>query len=460
MIKSLRVPFQRALVFCSSALALLSHPQKASAIEIAFEQDSSLPLVYVNVALKAGSVTDPKDQAGLTNFMGEMLLRGTRSRTKEQIDLALDQMGATLAVETRAEAMILRGAVLSSQLKPFLSLVNEVLTQPSFPDREIRKLKNEITSGILQELGADSTLGTRRFTQYLFRDHPYGRPVMGTLKGIQKLNRASILKQYDRLIQDRYLLVAGTGDTPEEEIKFWSEKLAKGRPNLTYTAPVERVNAPQEASHRRFVIFDKPDRTQTQINAGQIGIMMQDPRFFPIHLGNFAFGGGSFQARMMVEIRVKRGWSYGANSHFRFGLQPRSWQLHLFPAAKDTPDALAYSLKMVNDLKENGLKPEEFEFAKSSLVNSSGFMYNTAKKRVENQLLERTLNLPEGFMKSYGPNLAKLTLQEVNDALRSYLKPETLAVSVLGTAASLKEPMAKALGISPDKIEVIPYTQE
>ncbi len=163
---------------------------------------------------------------------------------------------------------------------------------------------------------------------------------------------------------------------------------------------------------------------------------------------------------MMVEIRVKRGWSYGANSYFKQGLQPRSWQFHLFPAAKDTPEALTFTLKMVEDLQKSGITREEFEFAQRSQVNSAGFMYDTPKKRAENKLLERTLDLPDGFMKSYGPELAKLTLEQVNSALSSYIKPERMTITVLGTAAELKDKIAKSTGFAADKIEVVPYTQE
>ena len=85
----------RTSVFCLAVLASsFGFSLNASAVEVTFEKDLSLPLVYINFAVKAGSVTDPLGQRGLTNFMGEMLLRGTQSKTKEQIDLALDQMGA------------------------------------------------------------------------------------------------------------------------------------------------------------------------------------------------------------------------------------------------------------------------------------------------------------------------------------------------------------------------------
>lgn len=434
-------------------------PLQARALELAFEQDTSLPIVYLNVALKAGYVTDPSGQEGITNFMGEMLLRGTRNRSKAELDLALDQIGARLSVETRAESLIFRGAVLSSQLEPFLALLEEILVSPSLPEKEIEKLRSEIVSGILEELGNDSTLASRRFTRFLFQDHPYGKSTLGTLSDVRKLTRSRILVHYDRLMRDRAMLVVGSGDAQASRIEAWARKLASLRPNGGEAA-IPLVSVPETPPGRRLQIVDKPDRTQTQINIGQIGLLMTDPRYFAFHLGNYAFGGGSFTSRLMTEIRVKRGWSYGASSHCRFGLRPRLCQIHLFPASKDTAAALRLTLQMVDELARDGITEEEFEFAKRSLINSSGFMYDTSAKRVENTLLERTLNLPDGFMKSYAGRLEKVSRKDVNQALRELLKPESLTVSVLATAEKLKAPLAEAAGLPLERVQVIPYDRE
>ena len=187
---------------------------------------------------------------------------------------------------------------------------------------------------------------------------------------------------------------------------------------------------------------------------------MTHPDFFPLHVANYAFGGPSFSATLMMEIREKRGWSYGASSGFRFGLEPRLWSLYLFPAEKDTAPALEYSLKLLQDLKEKGLKPEDFEFAKRSMINSVGFMYSTPSKRVENKLLEKTLNLPDGFMKSFGEQIQKVQLSEVNTALKNFIQPDRVTISVLCTAKDLKDSLTKAAGVTPDHVQVAPYTLE
>ncbi|RYZ85663.1 MAG: insulinase family protein, partial [Proteobacteria bacterium] len=190
------------------------------------------------------------------------------------------------------------------------------------------------------------------------------------------------------------------------------------------------------------------------------GMKMTDSHYFPFYLGNQAFGGGSFSSRLMMEIRVKRGWSYGAYAYQRFGLEPRTWQAYTFPASKDTPDAVVQLLAMIGDWKRSGITADEFAFNQQSSVNSAGFMYNTPKKRVENILLEQSLNLPDGFFKSYAKEISKLTGAQVNDTVRDFIEGDNLTIFVLGTAKELKPRLAKALQVDEKSIDVIPFQKE
>lgn len=437
-----------------SAILLAS---RAEALDVAFENDSSLPLVRVSVVIRSGSVLDPSGQSGITNFLGEMLLRGTRARTKEQIDLELDRLGGEIGVETRAEALIFRASVLSANVAPFLDLFTEILTQPRFADDEIRKLKAEVTSRIAQELGRDMSLASRRFVEFLFAGHPYGKPVLGTTRDVTAFAADSIREHYSRTFREKALLVVGSGDVPAFVVRSWAAAVASAR---TGGEAPPLVSAPEAPRGPRVRVLDKPDRTQTQVRMGHVGVRMTDPDFFPLYVANHAFGGGTFSARLMVELRVKRGWTYGANSSFVHGRRPRLWQIGFFPAEKDTPAAVEYALGMVRELKAKGLSADEFAFAKRSLVNGAGFMYNTPDKRVENRLLELMLDLPEGFMKTYADGIQEVTLDDSNGALGRFIAPENLSILVLGTASHIRESVAKAAGVDSGAVEVVDYKRE
>lgn len=433
-------------------------PTAAGAVEVAFERDARLPVVNIAVAIRAGYTMDPTGQSGLTRFMGQMLTRGTKLRSKEQIDLELDQMGAEIGVETRAESTVLRGTVLASQLDRFLSLISEMLTQPSFPPSEIRKLKGEVTSAIAGQMGRDESVAYRKFLKYLFNKHPYGKPPLGTTVDVVKLTAVQLRAQYDRIVRDQLLLVVATGDADEAKLKTWADGIGQARPG---GLAVEELAVPTNPPHRRLIIVDKPDRTETQIIIGQIGMATLNPQYRALDIANVIFGGGGMNAsRLMLQIRSLKGWSYSASSSQNMARQPHQWSIHLHPAAKNSAEALAYVLGMVSDLKAKGVTHDEFQFAQSTMINNSAFDANTAKKRAENLLTEKLIGLPNGFFKSAGEQIQKVTLEQVNAAAQAFFQPNDLTILVLGTAKDLKAPLAKAAGVELSKVEVVPYTQE
>lgn len=412
------------------ALFLIFPALAQAEIEVAFERDPSVPIVYLNVAVKTGAVKDPPGKSGITQFLGRAMLRGTTLRKKDQIDLALDQIGAKLEVETRAEALILRGAVLSSQAKEFLDLLLEIVTRPSFAPNEVLKLKSELVSELQDQLSDDRTLAREQFERALFGAHPYGNPIGGRVKDIERIFAAQLRAHYDQLFRADHLLIVGTGDFDPEELKSWARKIELARPNGKQSlAPLQE---PEQKSARSVLFVTKPNRPQAQIFMGQIGMRMDHPDYFKLNLANHAFGGGSFQARLMQELRVKRGWTYGVQSYFRQGTKPRAWQLGFSSSSKDAGSALSLTLKLVGDLVEAGITPDEFAFARQSLINNAAFNFDTPKKRVENILLERTLGLPDGFMRTFGPRTAELDHGSVNVAVKSFFKPDALTITVLG----------------------------
>ena len=443
-----------------ASLAVFALTLSASALETRFEADSALPVVYLNVAVKAGAANDPTGQSGIGNFVGEMMLRGTKMRSKAQIDETLDLLGATLSVEVRAEAIIFRGRVLSSKLAEYMEVVQDIVTNPSFPESEIKKLKAEISSDIVEMRGKDSSVAKVFWDAFLFQGHPYGKPILGKLHDLDKIRREDLVRHYGNLFQDRNLLVVGSGDSESTFVDAWAKRIAEKRPNSGGVNPIHVSPAPKKWEKRRVLFVDKADRTQTQVYFGQVGLRMTDPDFFPVYVANHVFGGGSFSARLMTEIRVKRGWSYGAYSYFRHGIQPRSFQAYTFPATKDTASAVALMDTMLHTFREKGITPAEYEFAKSSLINSAGFSYNTPAKRVENILLEKTLDLPDGFMKSYADHLATVTLEQANDAVKKFLDPDHMSILVLGTAKEIKAKVAESLKVPETEIPVVPYTKE
>ncbi len=446
-------------LICSAltTLCILARTQAAAA-EFFFEKDASLPLVYVTAAFRGGSAHDPDSKSGATQMMGQLMLRGTKNKTKQQIDLALDQMGASVGFETRAEFCAFRGSVLSENLPAFLSLLQEILTSPSFRSQELEKLRAEQISSLMNELNQDRSLVRLRFDEVFFKGHPYAKPNSGKIKDIQTLTVGDLQKHYQNLITSNNLILLAAGDSSESDYASFLRGMDEKRNAGSTLSPVpEFKNAP---SGTRVVIFDKPDRTQTQVLIGQRGVSFASKDLDALQVGNHAFGAGGFGARLMVELRVKRGWTYGAGSSFKFGSSPHSWKVSFFPKNADTPKAIHEALKMIRDLKKNGITGEEFKASKQSILNSAGFMYNTPAKRMENRLTEVVFNLPEGYFKEFAERIGKISREEVNEALARFIEPDQLMIGLVATASISKAAIAKELGIPEKFIEVQSYQKE
>jgi zinc protease len=425
--------------------------------DFVYERDQSVPLVNVGISFRKGSTADPQTLGGLTYLMTEMLLKGTKLRTKNQLELKMDELGSTIGMDVRAEFIVVRGSVLSANLAPFLDLLSEIVLTPSFPDREFIKLKQKTLSQIIAMKANDNSLARHHFNRFLFGDHPYGRSTVGTTSSLGRIRREHLVQHHREILSGDDMIVAGSGDAEAAVIYEWAKKMQQALPRESRAVSVP---PPPKATKPRLLVIDKADRTQAPLIAGHTGISFKDPDFFPLYLGNYAFGGPSFSARLSQEIRVKRGWSYGTGSRFQYGSVNREWSYTFSPANRDAPPALQLSLQMVRDLRDKGLTEKEFTFTRESIVNSAGFMYNTPDKRVENTLIERVFRLPPGFFRSYETETRKLTLEQVNQSLRRFLKPENIVVTTVGSAKELSKPLADALGIPESEVVVNPFTAE
>jgi len=444
-----------ALTFLEPSVAQSSGIESS---RLYFEKTDRSPIVNLALVLKSGGVQDPVEKQGLSNFVGEMLLRGTRVRSKAEFERKIDELGAEIAVEVRAEALIIRCAVLEKKIEPFLALLKEAITEQVFSAVEIEKLRSELLSGLNDMKARDGRLAQELLPHLLFPEHPYGHFLMGHQKSLKSIQKKDIQQHYQALFHRTAFTLVGNGPVTPARMEEWFRELNQKLPEAPQKQFV--LSNPASASQRHVYIIDKPDRTQTQVIVAQKGALISSDAFFPLHVGNFAFGGGSFSSRLMQEIRVKRGWSYGAGSNFRFGTRERSWSLSLMPKTEDTVPALKHVLTMLDDLKMNGITESEFGQAQASLANGAAFTSNTPEKRIENRVLEITLDLPLGYMDTWKKRILETKLSNVKTELGKFIAPEGLTIVILATKTpELLAGIEAATGVKSDQIKVIRYDQ-
>ncbi len=409
-------------------------------MKVSFEEDFSLPIVYLNLVLEVGSLHDSPQKLGLANIATEMLLRGTKKQSKEVFLSQLEQLGASLDAIIYPEGVVLHAAVLSENTEKFLSMLEETFLMPLFLESELKKLKKEVEGQILEQKGNDKQLVSLNFSRFFYGTHPYGNPVLGTQKTVAALTKKDVSDFYSQYFHPQNLSFFGSGALEKNRIEKWyqsfSEKLSKLNSKSKKPGPIAEPVIPKE---KRILIVDKPKTTQTQILMGGVGFRPEDVGFYSIQLANHSFGGSSFAARMMQELRVKRGWTYGAYNSFKFGKTHRHFAMYFFPKNEDSVPAIKLALELFADFLNKGITKEEFEFAKKSLVNNSPFNYDTSKKRLDNATQEHLLSFPNGYFKDFSSKIESVDFAEIPSVLKKSFNPEQLTLVVVGDAAMLKK---------------------
>jgi len=406
------------------------------------ETSHDLPLVAVSVALRMGALEDPADAEGSVRLLGRLMRRSAGGRSAEANDALIEGMGAALGADVTQSTVSFHGSVITRSLDRFGEFLIDALARPALPEDELARLKRETLAELMETLDDDRSLARRWFRKTIFAGHPYGRSAGGTKAGIEHATLDGLRALYRRLVVPENLVVALAGDvTPERAARFATElasALKRGE------RLVDRTPDPTVRAGRHLVVVDKPERTQTQIIIGGLGSHPADPDHFALSVANTAFG-GTFTARLMQEVRVKRGWSYGAYSSLPFDRRRQAFSMWTFPKASDAAACIALELDMLEKLRRDGLKKSELAWAKRYLMRSHAFAIDTAGKRVGLKLDSTLYDLPAGYFDNYTENLRAVTLEQANQALRERLSDENLLVTLVGTEAVVGKDVREAI---------------
>ncbi len=417
------------------------------------ERDGKVPVVHVYLNLMCGVELDPPGGSGLTRLAAQMLRMGTRGRTREQLNRAIEALGAELDVGTSHHRVTLSGHVVLDNLDPFLDLVDEILNDPGMREEDFEKLRRETLADIVQMRDDDQSLAYRHFRSLLFGDHPYGRSTVGLHRDVSGLDWQAVEQSVGTVLRTAPVLVGLAGDFDADHMRSRLQPMVERFSERSLAAPDTADPEPPRGIRVRLV--DKPARTQSQIYVGHLGLRANEGSYFPTALLNTAFG-GTFTARLSREVRQERGWSYGAYSRILRSKMRDAFYLWTFPAMENMVECLGLELDLLRSLRDDGLSREEFDFARRYLDNHFLFAVETASLRVALALRQEVLELPGDFYARYRDNVRAATHDQVQQAARSFVDPDNLCICALCTADQVRPALEDLLGTDAS-IEVVPY---
>src|SRR5579863_8400352 len=275
-------------------------------------EQHKLPTVAFNLWIKSGAMSDPPDLPGLASFTADMLREGTSHRTSAQLATDVDQIGATLNASARfgSNTTTVEASGLSPNTEQILGILSDVVLNPTFPADELDKYKKRALSDLEQQKSDPSFLGEQELHQVLYRTFPAAVD-SATADSIGRATPDLLKKFHDQYCAPNNAILGVVGDVKSDAIVA----LAKKYFGAWQGHKVEHLDydrLPPAAAYN-ISLVDRPGSVQTNILAGDYGARRVDPDYVALRVMNQVLGGGP-QARLFLNLRPEKGYTYGAYS--------------------------------------------------------------------------------------------------------------------------------------------------
>jgi zinc protease len=418
------------------------HP---SGIVVFLVERHDFPYLTFDVSLRTGSLADPAGKEGLAGLTAEWMRRGAGGRTRADLDIALDRLGADIEADVSQGWLTWQGDGLSRSWPEIRAILLDVVSRPDFPKAELGKLKRELEADILRTQDHDRSLNRRFYDRYLFGAHPYGLPPSGTRRGIAAVKDSDGKKFHDEYVRAGNLIVGFSGDIDRAQVNAFVDELAARVPAGTPKA-IE-VPLPTPPRGRQVLLVDKPERAQNQILVGHLGIPTGSPDIYALDVVNTVFG-GTFTARLNQEIRDDRGLSYAAYSYIEADRHVGTFTAWTFPEKANAVKTLDLLVELLAKLDAAPLTAPEVEFAKKYLVESFAFRIDTPDDLLTEAMRAELNGLPPDFLARWPERIAAVTLADANRVREAHIDADNLLISMLCSAASFEEPLKAIPGVT------------
>ena len=398
-------------------------------------ENSKLPRVAFSLRIDRDPIVEG-NKAGYSSVAGSLLSRGTTTKTKAEIDEATDFIGASLATSSSG----MYGASLTKHSDELLSIMEDVLLNPSFPQDELDKIIKLQVSNIAsaKEDPAEIISNIRALVLY-GADHPYGELV--NEKTIENITREDVVNYYRNYWSPKSAHLAIVGDITVAEAKVLANKYfgnwsGDNLPKHNYERPVE----PKENT---VVLVDRPQSVQSEIRVSYpIDLKLGDKDFFAVTLMNQILGGGA-SSRLYKNLREDKAYTYGIGSGFSTDKVIGRFSAGGSVRNEVTDSAVHEILYELENIAENGVTENELKEVKAYITGSFARSLESPQTIASFAINTAVNNLEEEFYADYLKKLDAVTVADVNAAAKKYIKPNNAYIIVVGKASEIENKLKK-----------------
>ncbi len=408
-------------------------------LTIYYVPQHEVPVVTIRLLIRAGSLYNPIDQPGLTYFMGNLLTKGTETRSAMEISETMDFVGGSISSGAGYNGSYVQSTILTRDFEMALELVADIAMHPSFPEEEIERDRRRFLTNMMARLDDAYDIAEDQLPSYLYGEHPYGFPLAGTPASVEAFTRDAIVAQYERLFVPSNAVLAISGDIPWRDAhqlvrQYFSDWDRGDRPDTDYENP-EHLEGGQ------ILLIDKPDAAQAEVRMGYVlSPYNMGEDLYAFRVMNQMFGTGGFGCRLMLRVRSELGLTYGIYGNLTARQMEGAYTVEAATSNETAGQLIGETIQLMRDAIADGFTEEELQHAKAYMMGTYPMQYETPEDLATQfqTLLMFNFDDPAEFIETYRARINAVTLEDVNEIARRMLQPDNFRYVVVGQAEILQ----------------------
>lgn len=424
-------------------LPTASETTLSNGLVVAVVEDRRLPLVSYRLALKTGDAHDPPELPGLMDTLTGLLTEGTESLTSREIADEVARLGATLQAGANSDYTTVAASSLSTFSENILELMADVALRPVFPPNEVELAKQNTKESLKQQRAQPSFLASEMLARVMFGKHPYS-VTAPTPESIDATTRDQLVEFHRSKFVANNAVLMVAGDVQNDSIlKRVDGLFGKWQPGAVAG---DNFPSPPLRTSRCAYIVDRPGSAQTNIVIANAGITRTSPDYFPMLLMHTILGANA-SSRLFMNLREEKGYTYGAYSSLDARRTAGTFRATAEVRTPVTGDSLKEFFFELNRIRNEPVSEKEIVDAKSYLTGVFPIRLETQEGLIDQLVQIKMFGLADDYLEIYRNRIQAITIEQILEVARKYIKPDEAAIIIVGDGSQLNE-------------QVRPYAQE
>jgi len=408
-------------------------------LKVFLVEKKELPIVRFNLIVKGGSKTDPQNQKGLANLFSMTLDEGAGDYNSVELSDEFDLLGTVFNLKASQDNFQMVMQTLKDNFDRSLELFFSVVTKPHLESKDFEREQRKVLTKILQRKDHPDAVADNVFEYIVFgRNNPYAFPTLGLKDDVEKLTNDLIKNYYREYFSPNESVLIVVGNITQSEL---NEKL-----NLHIAGWNSSVNKNFQINNTknnkgRIFLVNKENAPQSEIRVGHLSSTMEYKNYHPKQILNSILG-GQFSSRINLNLREKKGYTYGAYTAFNYYTDGAYFYTSTSVNTENTVNAVNEILFELNNITK-GVTKEELEFAKSFMIRKFPSSFETYGQIASNISRQIIYSMPDEYFEKYISDIEKVSLDDVNAAAVKNILPEEVTVLIIGNKDVLKDESKK-----------------